>query len=82
MRATDLDPEELYNEHFAPLVDLALSKDVPFDVAEQLANDVLLASLLHLRKIDDLRLWLAGALTCAITTRQGGSRPWRYGASQ
>lgn len=72
MRAIDLDPEELYSEHFPPLVDLALSKDVPFDVAEQLAHEVLLASLLHLHKIDDLKLRLTSALTCAITTRQGG----------
>jgi DNA-directed RNA polymerase specialized sigma24 family protein len=69
MRATDFDPETLYNKHYQPLVQLALARQVPPDEAAQLAHDVLLASLLNLHRIADLKAWLTGALSTALNRK-------------
>lgn len=72
MHAAGLDPEHLYNEHFGPLVELALSNRVAIEEAEQLAHDVLLSSLAHLPRIANLEAWLVGSLRCAIAGRNPG----------
>lgn len=66
MRAADLDLEQLYRHHFPLLVDLALSKNVPPREAHDLAHDILLATLLNVRQIDNLDAWLRGAMISAL----------------
>lgn len=73
MHPSDLDFERIYNDQFPALMDLALSKDIPREEAEQLIHEILLVSLLKLRRIDDIESWLTGALNRAITRRKGAA---------
>lgn len=55
-----------YQRYFGALVDVAVSKfSVPQDVAEEMADDILLASLRKLRHISDVQGFLLGAVTSA-----------------
>jgi DNA-directed RNA polymerase specialized sigma24 family protein len=65
----ELDPERFYREHFPPLVELALTNNLPREQAEELAHEILLASLLQMPRIGNLETWLRGSLTCAIAHR-------------
>lgn len=72
MHATDTDLARLYDEHFPLLVDLAVSNGVPPEEAEDLAHDVLVASIVQLSRINDFSAWVTSALSAGIASRDGG----------
>lgn len=61
--------KRFYNEHLAALVELALASRVGREEAEELAHQVLVASLLHLPELGDVESWLAGSLRSAVAHR-------------
>lgn len=69
----ELDPETFYHEHLPPLVELAVSNHIDREEAEELAHEVLLASLLSLPRIANIKSWLAGSLRSAIASRNAGA---------
>lgn len=72
MKLTDLQMEKFYREHFASLMDMAVSQfKLPEADAEDLVGDILMASLLQLPRIQDPKIWFAGALTMAVRHRKG-----------
>ena len=57
-----------YQRYYPALVEVATSKhQLPRDVAETLAHDILLSSLRQNRKSLDMQAWLHGAITHAAT---------------
>lgn len=65
------DPETLYDRHVPGLVDYAVEElHVPRAEAEELAANVLLASLRQLATIPDLAVWLRAAMTFAVRGKQ------------
>lgn len=60
------DPESLYHRHVPGLVNYAVRElGVPRAEAEELAMNVLLASIRQLATIPDLAVWLRAAMTFA-----------------
>jgi DNA-directed RNA polymerase specialized sigma24 family protein len=70
MNLTDLQLEKFYREHFAALMEMAVSR---FKLSEadagDLVADILMASILQLPRIEDPKVWFAGALTVAVQRR-------------
>jgi len=58
---SDLD---VYARRFEELLNLAAHFNIPPPEAEELVTDILLSSL-YSRPIQDMDMWLAGALRCA-----------------
>jgi hypothetical protein len=70
MHAHELQSDAFYTEHFTTLVETAVSRfHVPMDDAVELVHQLLLACLCQARRIDDPKVWLAGALQCAVQKR-------------
>lgn len=64
------DPEALYERHVPGLVNYAVRElNIPRAEAEELATNILLASLRQLATIPDLSRWLRAAMTLAARSR-------------
>lgn len=60
------DPDSLYDLHIPGLVNYAVNElQIPRREAEELATDILLASIRQLATIPDVPAWLRGAMSCA-----------------
>ena len=65
------DPETLYALHVPGLVNYAVQElHIPRAEAEELATDILLASIRQLATIPDLPTWLRAAMTFAARRKQ------------
>jgi hypothetical protein len=72
MEIDDEHLEAFLNEHFTALTGMAIGEfKLSEPDAEDIANDILLATLFNLPRIDDIKPWLAGALACAVQKQQG-----------
>jgi DNA-directed RNA polymerase specialized sigma24 family protein len=72
MHIDDEHLEALFNEHFATLTAMAVGEfKLSEPDAEDIANEILLATIFNLPRINDIKPWLAGALACAIQKQQG-----------
>jgi DNA-directed RNA polymerase specialized sigma24 family protein len=72
MEIDDEHLEAFFNEHFTALTDMAVGEfKLSRPDAEDIANDILLATIFNLPRIDDIKPWLAGALACAVQKQQG-----------
>jgi hypothetical protein len=72
--SSDENRAALFGAHFDAIAQLAAERfQLPAEAAEQVAYDVLLASLPHVDNVSDLRAWLVGA-TAAAASRAAGRR--------
>lgn len=70
MNLTDRQLEKFYREHSAALMEMAVSRFKLSEAdARNLVDDILMASILQLPRIEDPKAWFAGALTVAIERR-------------
>lgn len=61
------DPESLFHLHMPALLDYAVNElQIPRPEAEQLAANILLASIRQLATIPDIPTWLRGAMDMAV----------------
>jgi hypothetical protein len=71
MRAHDFLSDAFYDEHFTSLTETAVSRfNMPPDDAAELVHQILLASLCQMERIQDPKVWFAGALECALRRRE------------
>jgi hypothetical protein len=71
MHVDDKDLEAFFNEHFAALTSMAVGQfKLSESDAEDIANEILLASIFNLPRIDEIKPWLAGALAHAVQKQQ------------
>jgi DNA-directed RNA polymerase specialized sigma24 family protein len=67
MEIKDEDLEAFFDEHFTALTDMAVGRfELSEADAEDVANEILLATLFNLPRVDDIKPWLAGALAYAV----------------
>lgn len=67
MEIKDEDLEAFFDEHFTALTDMAVGQfELSEEDAEDVANEILLATIFNLPRIDDIKPWLAGALAHAL----------------
>jgi hypothetical protein len=58
--------ETLYDHYIATLTHLGMSEcGLSREAAQHLAHSVLMASLAHMDRVPDLRVWLTGAMVSA-----------------
>jgi hypothetical protein len=66
--------ESLYRDHFQAITEHGIAHfELPSDVAEELAHQVLLAAVRQLERMPDAREWLLAAMTAASQVRKGRS---------
>lgn len=71
MEIKDEDLDAFFDEHFAALTDMAVGQfKLSEEDAEDVANEILVATLFNLPRIDDIKPWLAGALAYAVQNKQ------------
>lgn len=67
--------EALYDHHIVALIQIGTSKcGMKRSDAESLAHDILVASLRHTTRVNDLRGWLTGAMVSAAEKRTHAPR--------